>query len=150
MKRNALLTFVCCLVMGALALVTAPRTALAIPYHATDSELVGTAYAVLNPTTGELDFVRSTETHEDESTGTVTSISGGTYTGTIYTGFESASNRAYIWDSVASSVKSVRFVDAVRPKIMFAWFIDMENCTTMDLSKLDTSQVTDMGWMFYK
>jgi len=153
MKRNALLTLVCCLVMGALALVAAPRTAMAIPYHATDSELVGTAYAVLNPTTGELDFVRSTETHEDESTGTVTSISGGTYAGTVYKGFENASywlQTAVPWSGAVDQVKAVRFVDAVRPASSLAfWFYGMKGCTAMDLARLDTSQATDMTSMFY-
>ena len=118
---------------------------MAIPYHAADSELVGTAYAVLNPTTGEFDFVRSTETHENKSTGTVKSISGGTYTGTIYTGFETGSRS---WYSVAESVKTVRFVDAVRPSGTGNWFGSMRNCTSMDLSKLDTSQVTNMNQTF--
>lgn len=116
MKRNALLTLVCCLVMGIAALVAAPSQAMAIPYHAADSELQGTAYAVLNWTTGELDFVRSTETHADGDTGTVKSISGSSYTGTIYTDFETGSStRAQSWFYVASSVRYVRFVDAVKP-----------------------------------
>ena len=144
MKRNTLLTLACCLVMCVIALAV-PSRALAIPYHAADSELVGTAYAVLNPTTGELDFVRSTETHDDKSTGTVKSISGGSYTGTIYTGFETGSRS---WNSVSASVKSVRFVDAVKPRWTFQWFDGMNNCTTMDLSKLDTSKVTNMRYMF--
>lgn len=149
MKRNALLTLVCCLVMGVAALVAAPRTALAIPYHAADSELQGTAYAVLNPTTGELDFVRSTETHADKSTGTVKSISGGTYTGTIYSGFENLTGSSPSWRSTNSQVKSVRFVDAVRPRSVWYWFHGMRSCTTMDLSKLDTSQVTGMYQLFH-
>lgn len=148
MKRNALLTLACCLVMGVIALA-APSRAMAMPYHAADSDLVGTAYAVLNPTTGELDFVRSTETHENRRTGTVTSISGGTYTGTVYTGFEALSGwSAPTWNSIADSVKSVRFVDAVRPTFTVFWFERMGNCTTMDLSKLDTSKAADMHCMF--
>ena len=146
MKRNALLTLVCCLVMGVAALVAAPSPAMAIPYHATDSELQGTAYAVLNPTTGEFDFVRSTEPHENKSVGTVKSISGGSYTGTIYTGFETG---WCDWYPIASSVKSVRFVDAARPTGTAEWFEEMGNCTTMDLSRLDTSQVMMMTGMFY-
>lgn len=146
-----LLTLACCLVMGVIALA-APSRALAIPYHAADSELVGTAYAVLNPTTGELDFVRSTETHADGSTGTVTSISGGTYTGTIFTCIEARteySDPSWNRSIGLSSVKSVRFIDAVKPRTTYDWFNGMNHCTSMDLSKLDTSQVTHMNWMFY-
>ena len=150
MKRNALLTLVCCLVMGVAAIVATPSPAMAMPYHATDAELQGTAYAVLNATTGELDFVRSTETHANGDTGTVTSISGGTYTGTIYVVSETVSgNYGPGWHSVASSVKSVRFVDAVRPRTAYQWFYGMKNCTAMDLSKLDTSKATVMYFMFY-
>ncbi|WP_199589542.1 BspA family leucine-rich repeat surface protein, partial [Olsenella sp. AM30-3LB] len=149
MKRNALLTFVCCLLMGVAAMVAAPVTAMAIPYHAADSELQGTAYAVFSPTTGELDFVRSTETHANGDTGTVTSISGGTYTGTIYASPKRGRGiTTHPWSVDSSNVKSVKFVDAVRPTSTYSWFDGMTNCTSMDLSKLDTSQVTNMNSMF--
>ena len=153
MRRNALLTLACCVAVFALALAM-PRTAMAIPYHATDSELQGTAYAVLNPTTGELDFVRSTEKHTNGESGTVTSISGGAYTGTIYADFENVSyldsNHYFPWWNVGGQVESVRFVDAVRPRITYKWFEDLKNCKTMDLAKFDMSQVTDMCGMFYR
>lgn len=112
------------------------------------------AYAVFNATTGELDFVRSIETHAYDSIGTVKSISGGSYTGTIYSGFENfTGDWVPGWKSSTSSVdlssvKSVRFVDTVRPTSTYMWFDGMKNCTTMDLSKLDTSQDTNMGYMF--
>ncbi|MEY8461218.1 BspA family leucine-rich repeat surface protein [Eggerthellaceae bacterium 24-137] len=38
--------------------------------------------------------------------------------------------------------------DVIKPSDTFAWFEDMTNCTEMDLAKLDTSNVTDMGSMF--
>ena len=112
------------------------------------------AYAVFNATTGELDFVRSIEPHAYNSIGTVKSISGGSYTGTIYSGFENfTGDWVPGWVSSTSSidrssVKSVRFVDTVRPTSTYMWFNGMKNCTTMDLSKLDTSQDTNMGYMF--
>jgi surface protein len=153
MKRNALLTLVCCLLMGVAALVASPVTALAIPYHAANSELVGNAYAVFNDMTGELDFVRSYESHENESVGVVTScISGETYAGMIYSDFELPwVSGIPNWSNnppTAESIKSVRFVDAVAPYSTSRWFFYLENCTTMDLSKLDTSNVTDMSETF--
>lgn len=97
--------------------------------------------------------MRSTETHANESTGTVTSISGGTYTGTIYADFENVSyldsNHYFPWWNVGSQVESVRFVDAVRPRITYKWFEDLKNCKTMDLARFDMSQVTNMCAMFY-
>ena len=109
------------------------------------------AYAVFNTATGELDFVRSIETHANGDTGTVKSISGGTYTGTIFANFENkklAFDGASLWWDVNSQVKAVRFIDAVRPSSTSCWFLGMRNCTTMDLSKLDTSGVGDMSSMF--
>lgn len=148
MRRHLLSALAGCAVALALAL-SVPRTALALPYHAADSELEGTAYAVLSPTTGELDFVRSTETHRNKSTGTVGSISGGRYTGTIYTGFEDLSPRhSPSWPYAGgSSVRRVRFVDAIRPRSMDYWFEGM-GCTSMDLARLDTSDVTSMSFTF--
>ena len=77
------------------------------------SSLTGTAYAVFNSESGELDFVRSTESHSNGDTGTVTSISGGTYTGTIYTGFEDSAavynHQQAPWHG--ANVKKVDFVD---------------------------------------
>lgn len=153
MKRNALLTLVCCLLMGVAALVAAPRTALAIPYHAAGSELYGEAYAVFNDVTGELDFVRSDDWRlsqpESPDFGAVTScISGETYTGRVYRVVEWTEPVPEWSNNNARTVKSVRFVDAVAPSSTSQWFMYLENCTTMDLSKLDTSNVTDMSETF--
>lgn len=106
-----------------------------------------TAYAVFNTNTGELDFVRSTETHSNSSTGTVRSISGGSYTGTIYAGFENSNDIP--WSSNLAKIKSVQFVDAIRPSSTASWFKGMSNCDSIDLAKLDTSNAKDMGAMFY-
>lgn len=130
-------------------------------YHATAEELKGTAYAVFNADTGELDFIRSTETHSNGDTGTVKSISGGTYTGTIYTGFEDNTTPYHFdssypnsndffppWYSKHAMIQSVNVVDAIKPNVTAVWFEDFTNCTSMDLTKLDTSKVTTMYWMF--
>lgn len=106
-----------------------------------------TAYAVFNSDTGELDFIRSTETHSNSSTGTVRSISGGSYTGTIYADFENSNDIP--WSSNLAKIKSVQFVDAIQPSSTDSWFKGMSNCSSIDLAKLDTSNTTDMGAMFY-
>ena len=111
-----------------------------------------TAYAVFvsgSDGNGELDFVRSKETYTNGSTGTVTSISGGTYEGTIYTGFEeSQTTSAPLWNSILTKVTSVKFVDTITPHATAQWFSGMTSCTSMDLKKLDTSSVTNMSYMF--
>lgn len=125
-------------------------------YHATDDELKGTAYAVFNTDTGELDFIRSTETHSNGDTGTVKSISGGSYSGTIYAGFEVKNYQNNIedktqwtpWYSHQSDVKTVKFIDSIKPQATAYWFYKMSNCTSIEIAKLDTSKVTDMTSMF--
>lgn len=114
------------------------------------------AYAVFNPDTGEFDFVRSEENHKNKSTGTVKSISGGSYTGKIYTGFEHRQYSYTItgpdcipWDDIAKKVKTVKTIDTIKPSMVYCWFHDMSNCTSMDLHKLDTSDLTNIGSMFY-
>ena len=123
---------------------------------ARSANLTGSAYAVFNESTGELDFIRSTENHANKSTGSVKSISGNTYTGTIYTDFE-ANNTPYTtytfwnplpWLDIESKVKNVKFIDAIRPLHCNFWFADMKNCTYIDLKKLDTSYTTSMNGMF--
>ena len=103
------------------------------------------AYAVANEATGEMVFVRSTETHATGDVGTVHSISGKDYTGTIYTGFESGSNSRK-WSG--SKIKTVTFVDMIQPDDTSNWFAGMSDLTTIDLARLDTSKVTDMRYMF--
>lgn len=62
-------------------------------------------------------------------------------------GADSAKRRG--WSSkVDSQVAKVVVRDVIKPSDTFAWFEDMTNCTEMDLAKLDTSNVTDMGSMF--
>ncbi len=121
--------------------------------------LTGTAYAVFNSGTGELDFIRSTENHKNGDTGTVKSISGGSYTGTIYAGFEenTANYKSDIsrfnkhptpWFDVLDKIKTVKFIDNIKPATTSSWFAGMTHCTSMDLSNLLTNKVTDMSNMF--
>ena len=117
------------------------------------SEMAGTwvitpsAYAVFDSSDGTLYFVKSYDSFYNGSTGTVHSISGGEYTGTIYTVSETSASRN--WSSVASKVKKVKFVDEIKPTSTQQWFYQFSNCTEMDLRKLNTSQVTNMYSMFY-
>ena len=69
-----------------------------------------------------------------------------------YTDFEDATYvfpSAVPWDSKRISVKQVIFEDIVSPVSTAQWFASMSNCTSMDLSKLDTAKVTSMNNMFY-
>ena len=119
---------------------------------ATTDTLTGTAYAVLTGDAGEeLDFIRSTETHTNEEIGSVVSVSGSTYSGVIYTGFETESydsDNKTPWNAALTSIKTVKFVDKIKPTSTAYWFSGMTKCTSMDLANLDTSTVTTMENMF--
>ncbi len=115
-------------------------------YSADAADLSGTAYAVLNGDTGELDFIRSTESHENGSTGTVLTTDGKSFTGTIYTGFENTYETP--WNSVAGKVKQVKFINNIKPTSTSSWFSGMKNCLSIDMGKLDTSDAESMSSMF--
>lgn len=57
------------------------------------------------------------------------------------------------WSGIADQVKVVKFVEedgkkVVAPESLFNLFYGFKNLETVDLSGLDTSNVTDMSWMF--
>lgn len=118
-----------------------------------EPDLSGTAYAVLG-SDGTLWFVRSKETFTNGTTGTVTSISGGTYTGTIYTGFEETTffaNGDY-WNSTSQTIKikKVDFVDNIKPMVTENWFYFQNLLTEIDnADKLIMSNVTSTFGMFW-
>ncbi len=70
-----------------------------------------------------------------------------------FTGAFSSSTNLPEWTELADSVKSVSF-DAsfkdVTPVSTSAWFFNFNNATTIDLTNLNTSNVTNMAYMFYK
>ena len=47
-----------------------------------------------------------------------------------------------------SQIAQVEFVNEIVPKYTSCWFYNCENITSLDLSNLDTSNVTDMSMMF--
>lgn len=54
------------------------------------------------------------------------------------------------WAGVASNIKNVTTVDAIAPTSTAGWFSDFTQMNSCDISKLDTSNVTSMTYMFYK
>ena len=53
------------------------------------------------------------------------------------------------WYSEVNSVSAVEIGSNISPTSTQYWFMNMRQCVSMDLSKLDTSEVTDMSNMFY-
>ena len=61
--------------------------------------------------------------------------------------FTSASGRP--WHSQSASIKAVEIGSNISPTSTAYWFNDFTTCTSMNLSKLNTSNVTSMWGMFY-
>ena len=121
--------------------------------------LKGDAYAILTANEEyneyyDLTFVRSETTIK----------AGDTYNGKIvkgaYSGFEEEIYTAASqvpWYSSNTVIANVTFEDTIRPISTAYWFVelidyetgmDVQTALTVDISKLDTSQVTDMRDMF--
>ena len=111
------------------------------------SEIVG--YALYFAEDYSLRFVRSAEPI----------VAGSTYDGRVvtaaYTGFEKetySSETQVPWydqnDYQTNVVKQVIFEEKIQPLSTAYWFCYMRDCEKFDLNNLDTSNVTDMSYMF--
>lgn len=103
------------------------------------------AYAIYSSTDASLTLCRS-----------ATPISaGGTYNGkvvtAVYSGFEKASYAHYSkvpWFSHVSNIKSIYVEDKISPVNTAYWFHNMRNCSVIDMTGLDMSNVTTTAYMF--
>ena len=67
----------------------------------------------------------------------------------VYKGIEDT-NRSVPWSNYKRSIKTATVVDdGIQPKSTVQWFYNFSNMTQCDMSKLDTSNLTDMNSMFY-
>ncbi len=101
--------------------------------------------------TGELDFVRPRNEYNTNNTitQTVTSISGIEVTGRIFNIDEtSTKDNNRTWSSICYQAKKVVFIDEIKPKNTSQWFNSFNECTEMNLLKLNMSEVTNMNSMF--
>lgn len=80
---------------------------------------------------------------------------GDTYNGKevteVYTGFveaEYTSQTQTPWYNYRTNITSVTVEDTIMPISTAYWFYEFTNCTTLDVTKLDTSNVTTMKYMF--
>ena len=116
------------------------------------------AYAVIGDD-GVMTFLRSTEAVAIGTPNTtITSISGGTYTGIVYDDLENQdaqTNDRYMsaWHSHPggdiAKVKRVQVIDEIHPYNTQGWFAGFTGCESMDLAKIDVSNVKYMSGMFY-
>ena len=112
--------------------------------------LEGNAYAVYDEAGRSLRFVRSNETFENGQAATVTSLGGETFTGTVFTGFESnALEPSQIpWNAIRNSVETVQFVDEIRPASTDGWFSGFALLKSCDVAKLDMIDAKSARSMF--
>lgn len=126
--------------------------------NATGSSNDSTAYVVITTDGKTMTFVRSTEQHQNHSSGFVTSINGTVYPGNIYTGFENnvcywaAGNEGLPdtpWYQDAAGITTVNFDDPIVPDNTACWFDGFTNLTTINFNgNLDTSNVQSFANMF--
>lgn len=102
-------------------------------------------YAIYSNEDKSLTFIRTTRELEvgDKHYGkTVTAL---------YTGFETKtySSTSIPWGSYANEIKKVEFKNKISPTKTIWWFSGFNNCEYFDVGNLDTSNVTDISYMFY-
>ena len=102
-----------------------------------------TAFAVYSADDNSLDFYkRSSVPSAGEQ------FEGKTAT-KVYKGIEDT-NRSVPWSNYKRNIKTATVVDdEIQPKSTVQWFYNFSNMTQCDMSKLDTSNLTDMSDMFY-
>lgn len=107
----------------------------------------GTAFAVYSADDGSLTFDRASVVPE------VGQTHDGKIVTSVYTGFEEVEydgiDSHAPWFDHAADIKSVSFDARIAPSSTANWFLALGSCTSMDLTNLDTSAVTNMESMFY-
>ena len=99
------------------------------------------AFAVFSTTDNSLNFYRRS------ALPTVGEMFSNRYVTAVYTGFEDSAIGP--WKEYSSVIMNVSVVDkGIQPAKVQYWFKDFANCVFMDLSKLDTSKVTNMNKLF--
>lgn len=107
----------------------------------------GTAFAVYSADDRSLAFDRAGVVPE------VGQTHNGKVVTSVYTGFEEAEydgvDSHAPWFDHSADIKSVSFDARIAPISTANWFLALGSCTSMDLTNLDTSAVTNMESMFY-
>lgn len=119
-------------------------------YVASKELLPKVAFAVYSADDGSLDFYKRAfcdvpatgDAFDGKAvTSAYTGFEEGTYTGTW-------PNDDCPWFSIATKVKSVTVVDAIRPKSMAWWFNGFCNCKSFDLGHIDTRECVSFRRLF--
>jgi len=71
----------------------------------------------------------------------------------VYTGFKTSiytSSSLVPWNEYASVIKSVEVKEEISPTSLSYWFYGFLNTSTLELTKLNASRVTEMSYTFYR
>lgn len=115
-----------------------------IPTGKTDTYYAVPAFAVYSASDKSLDFYNS---HDIPKIGksyrgkAVTDL----YIGTEDTGYDVSP----AWSNIVSKVESVEVVDAIRPRSLYRWFANSTSLKSLDMDKMDTSQVRTVKKFLY-
>ncbi len=112
-------------------------------FHATEEELQGQAYAVLDKDTGVLTFFRDEENKyiNKQEIGSKIYYTGNSFTNPWSGGWDYSEESKYI--------KEIIFEDAVKPNSVTGWFENLPALEKVNIEKLDTSLLTKLDYFFY-
>lgn len=108
-------------------------------------KLQTTSYAIYSRTDNSLTFIR---TAEEITKGKIYLDKEVTE---VYTGFEQSTYTASTdvpWYSYRKNIISVNVANKIQPINTSYWFYEFINCVNLDLTNLDTKDVTNMKYMF--
>ena len=72
----------------------------------------------------------------------------GKTTTAVYTNIQNTKSTP-LWKGIASKIKRVAVVDdGIAPQTIYAWFFTCDNLLSVNISKLDTSKTTSLGYAF--
>ncbi len=109
-------------------------------FHATEDELQGQAYAVLDRDTGVLSLFRDDAGKYEN----YQQIDNKIY----FTNFENNESPGWSNNNYRNDIKKIIVEDAIKPKNVDYWFSYLPNLEEVDLKKLDTGFITSMIDLF--
>lgn len=114
-----------------------------IPAGKTDTYYAVPAFAVYSASDKSLDFYNS---HDIPKIGE-------SYRGKVvtdcYIGVEDTPSPSPAWSGIVSKVESIKVIDTIRPRSLYGWFRNSTSLKSLDMDKMDTSQVRTASYFLY-
>lgn len=114
-----------------------------IPVGKADTYYAVPAFAVYSASDKSLDFYNS---HDIPKIGE-------SYRGKVvtdcYIGVEDTASPSPTWSDIVPKVESVEVVDTIRPRSLYGWFRNSTSLKSLDMGKMDTSQVRTASYFLY-